>query len=85
MIVDWQNISAMDVLNGLVWAVLIVFLFRHGYQLVVARRDLKVLKQKQKALGQVIETETRQLKQLVDAFEDDKGNDNKDTDAPRTH
>lgn len=84
MIEYWQHISAMDVLNSLVWAVLVVFLFRHGYQLIMARRDLKVLKQRQKALDQIIDTETRQLKQLVDAFEDGNGTDNSETDAPRT-
>ena len=84
MIEYWQHISAMDVLNSLVWAALVVFLFRHGYQLIMARRDLKVLKQKQKALDQIIDTETRQLKQLVDAFEDGNGTDNSETDAPRT-
>ena len=72
MVVDWQNISAMDWINGLAWAILVAVFIRHGYQLFSSRRKLNALRRQQEALDHRVNTETRNLKQLVDAFNIDE-------------
>jgi hypothetical protein len=70
MIVNWQHMTAMDILNGLAWVILVVFLIRYAYKFSVSQRNLRALNQRQKELDQAIDAETRHLKQLVDAFKD---------------
>ena len=62
----------MDWLNGLAWAILVAVFIRHGYQLFSSRRELNALRQQQEALDHRVNTETRNLKQLVDAFNIDE-------------
>lgn len=80
MTVDWQTISVMEWLNGLAWVILAALFIRHGYQFFSARRELNALRQQQEALDHTINTETRNLKQMVDAFNTDEDSNETRTD-----
>lgn len=75
MTIDWQSLMSQDVFTIGAWVLLGVLMIRHGYALIMARRKLKALRKQQAELDRTIDSETRQLKQLVDVFNTEKDAD----------